>query len=675
MQEVMKELLLLFDKESPQPVGSKVRISVDNSIASENQYKFMIGLDGVWTTIRDFGSDDNCIWNPKENGKYLVMVQVKHKDSKKPFDEVLKKDFIIGSVDEKLIRSVYINKALYSIGEKMEIEVETTKLPALYRFWVDGNDGWQLIKDYSSENKVKFTCKESGKHQILIECKMPYSKNNFDDFRTVDFEVKEMKKLSIIDYKCLTKDMLTNVDLVFEVETDASDERTVIYKFIKIDSDGKTTCIQDFSSRKMVSFTEEQPGQYKLLCLSKDMYSQEHYDDRAVILYEVLPYYPVKIVNFTADLSSPQAVDSEINLKAIAEGGKNLLYKFKIDGEHGEDSGYLRCNEYKWKPSVPGNYKVSLFVKDESFKDSYETTSSFDFLIQEKPKKVINITNIALDKEDNYVINNPVNIKVDAEGSTNLRYSFIINKEDKEYQRVDYGTANWINFMPKEEGEYSLEIRVKDKYSEKKFDAHSFVYFDVKEYVEGRIEHVLFPSKEYYVVGDAIEIECVTLNSKETLIKYSTKIDGIVVEETDFVQDKIITLRPKRAGKYEIEMFVKNIKCKKEFDTKKTIKIIVNDAEQITNTKITCDNPRPRIDEEINFAVNNDGGQNVCYEFYLEHNGNWSLVQNYSRKNYYTFRPFDLGKFRLLALAKSYYKKCSYEDYDEFKFEVTESNY
>lgn len=675
MNDVVKEIVLLFDKESPQPIKSNIRISVENDYNEDDQYKFMVGLDGVWTTLLDFGSENNCVWTPKENGKYLVMVQIKHKDSKKPFDEILKQDFIVGTVEEKLIKAVYIDKSQYSIGEKVDIEVETTKLPSMFRYWVDGKDGWQLIKDYSSENKIKYTCNEDGKHQLLIECKVPYSKNNFDDFRTIDFEVKKMDKLGIIDYKCLTNDLLTGEDLVFEVETDAADERTVLFKFIKIDNDGRSTCIQDFSSRKMVSFIEDKPGKYKLLCMAKDMYSEHQYDDRAIIVYEVIPYYPVKITNFTTDVCSPQAAESKINIKTIAEGGKNLLYKFRIDGPYAENSGYLRGNTFLWNPKQAGDYKVTVFVKDESFDGRYEADASFDFMIQEKPKRTVNITNIALDKDDNYIINQPVNIMAEAEGSNDIRYSFIIYKNEKETERVRYSTTNWVNFTPETPGQYSLEIRVKDKYSDKDFDAHSYVYFDVKEYMPGKIEHILLPSKEHFLVGDTIDLECITLNSKETLIKYVTKVDEMVVEETDFIEDKKFSLRPKRAGKYKIEMYVKNVKCKNEFDTKKEIRIVISEAQKITGTKITCDNTRPRIDEEVNFTVSNDGGKDVCYEFYIMHNGNWSLVQNYSRKNYYTFRPFDLGDFRLLVLAKSYYKRCSYEDYDEFKFEVTDTNY
>ena len=61
---------------------------------------------------------------------------------------------------------------------------------------------------------------------------------------------------------------------------------------------------------------------------------------------------------------------------------------------------------------------------------------------------------------------------------------------------------------------------------------------------------------------------------------------------------------------------------------------------------------------------------NGYYEFYLMENNEWRKVQAYSRKHYYSFIPFIQGKYKILALAKSYYKNVNYEDYDEITFYV-----
>ena len=63
----------------------------------------------------------------------------------------------------------------------------------------------------------------------------------------------------------------------------------------------------------------------------------------------------------------------------------------------------------------------------------------------------------------------------------------------------------------------------------------------------------------------------------------------------------------------------------------------------------------------------------MCYEFYIMINGEWTLAQGYSRKNYYTFVPFKNGSYRVLVLDKSFHKDVAYEDYDIVEFKLNNS--
>ncbi|WP_160680186.1 triple tyrosine motif-containing protein [Clostridium sp. C8-1-8] len=666
----MEELVLLFDKNSPQEKETEINIRVGNYSGNDCSFKFLVGIDGIWEDIKDFSKESSCTWKPEKDGKYFIMVQVKRDNSNKPYDFIIRGDYFIGEKEENLIKDVYIENQEIEIGKKITIQVETSRIPSMYKYWISGKDGWELIKDYSTENVLSFTATEVGKHDILVECKTPESKDNFDDFKTITFTVKDIERPEIIDFKCLTKDLLVDEELIFQVYTRQDDTRTTLYKFLKINPDGKTICIQDYSSRRMVGFNEKEPGSYKILCLARDMYSEREYDDRAIMVYEVKPYYPINIKTFTTDLNSPQAEGTKILLRGVVEGGKELLYRFKIDGNYGEDSGYIRTSSFLWEPKYEGQYSITMFVRDESFQGEYEEKKSIEFLIEKKRQKAVKITDVLLGKNSHYLINDPINIKVIAEGGIDLKYSFVVYKDKKEKERVSYGNVNWVNFIPETPGEYEVELKVKDKYSEKDYDSHQFVYFNVKEYIEGTIDYVLLPSKEYYLVEDEVELEVISQNTKDVLIKYVILIDGHIVEETDYIGSKKFTFKPKRAGKYVVEMYSKNKKCKEGFDCKKSISIFVNEAPPVTGTKILCNKTSFKISDDITFNVESCGGKEVCYEFYIMEKGNWMLVQKYSRKSYYTLMPFVQGTYRMLVLAKSYYRKCAYEDYDIFEFKV-----
>ena len=114
------------------------------------------------------------------------------------------------------------------------------------------------------------------------------------------------------------------------------------------------------------------------------MFSSKPYDDRAIILYNVDPYKEVKIKSFKSDIKSPQAVGTVINLIADVSGGRELLYRYIIEGPVCDDSGYIRGNECVWEPRGEGKYKITLKVKDISFEGDYEDVTSIQYEIFNK---------------------------------------------------------------------------------------------------------------------------------------------------------------------------------------------------------------------------------------------------------------------------------------------------
>ncbi|MGL4773186.1 MAG: triple tyrosine motif-containing protein [Clostridium sp.] len=635
------------------------------------QYKFMVGNNGIWTTLKDFSEEDVVLWTPDKLGKYMVMVQAKEESSQKPFDFLAREEIVVGEqTKEKLIKDINLEKTEMRVGEKVRISVEASISPVLFRFWQKTNGGWEPIRDYTTENELVYTANEGGEKEILIECKTPESTENFDEFTTVRFKVNDPTKIEITDFKCLTEELLVNEELVFKVDTTHDEGRPLLYKFFKINKDGKSTCIQDFSSRRIISYQEKEAGEYKLLCLVKDILTNKEYDDRALIIYKVKAYNEVVIKKLSTNMKAPQVTGTEIIIKGDVVGGRELLYKFKIDGPIGEDSGYKRGNEFVWQPKHEGTYRITLYAKDISFNGEYEAKETFDFHIEKKGEKPVRINDVILDGKKTMVVGQTANIKIVADGGTSLTYSFLIYKNNKEMERVDYSKTNWVNFTPDEKGEYEIEMRVKDKFSNKEYDANTFMYLKAKEYLPGEIDCILVSNTNNYLVGDTIELEIITQNTKSVLIKYVTKINGHIVEETEFIKNKKLKIKPKCAGKYVFEFYAKNVKCTEEFDSKKEIIINVAEAPPVTGTKLSLSKDSVKVSEEITVSVNSTGGKDVCYEFYLMEKGNWVKAQSYSKKHYYTFMPFATGEYRILVLAKSFYKKVNYEDYDEISFTV-----
>jgi hypothetical protein len=662
----MNEIVLNFEIQK----DTSINIIVAETPEDKLLYKFILGIDGTWETLRDYSELNNILWIPKKEGTYTIMVQARRAKTTKAFNYVSRVDYIVGLEEEKLIKNIYLEKEKLTVGDKLNLTVVANKMPVVFRYWVKENKNWELIKDYSADNNLIWSVKDSGEQEILVECKALDSKNKFDDKESVKFEVETIKKLEITDFRCLISDLYVGNELVFQVEAVQDDKRMILYKFIKINEEGISICIQDYSTKRMVNFIESKGGEYKLLCLAKDMYSQMEYDDRAILSYKIKAYKDITINSFTSDLSSPQICNTAVTLRAIVSGGKELLYRFKIDGNQSEDSGLIRSNTYIWDTKKPGEYKIEVLVKDVGYNGAFEASSTINFKVEEFCSDPVVINNIFLDKGNKLLKGEVLNIRAIASGGTDLRYSFIEKKDGKEIYSINYGTCNWVDFAQKEKGTYELEVRVKNKYSKREYDSHSIIYIDVFDYIPAVIEQILLPAKEHYVVGDIIASRIIAQNTSKILFKYVLSINGHKVEETDFLKASRYEITPKCSGLYTLEVFAKNEESDKEFDSKKYVKLDISEALPITNTKIQFERTKLMINKAVTFTTCSEGGREVLYQFYLMEKGDWILVQDFSRTSHYTFIPFSIGSYRLLVLCKSRYKKCAYEDYSILEFIV-----
>lgn len=400
------------------------------------------------------------------------------------------------------------------------------------------------------------------------------------------------------------------------------------------------------------------------------MFSSKPYDDRAIILYNVDPYKEVKIKSFKSDIKSPQAVGTVINLIADVSGGRELLYRYIIEGPVCEDSGYIRGNECVWEPRDEGKYKITLKVKDISFEGDYEDVTSIQYEIFNKGEKPVRISEVKCNKGRRCVIGEPINIKVKSSGGTKPLYKFVVYKDGIQKEAIEYGSNNWVDFIPTEAGKYEIDIRVKDEFSSRKCDASTSLVIEAKSYVAADIDYILLNSKEIYLVDDVINIEAIVKNTKDVLVKFVTKINGYEVENTGFISEKSIKIKPKCPGKYSFVIYAKNLNSTEEYDSKKEVSIYVHEVTPVNSTKLKLYSNSFKVGEEVTFEAESHGGKEVCYEFYIMINGEWVLSQGYSRKAYYTFVPFKEGNYRVLVLAKSFHKNIPYEDYDLIEFEV-----
>ena len=64
-------------------------------------------------------------------------------------------------------------------------------------------------------------------------------------------------------------------------------------------------------------------------------------------------------------------------------------------------------------------------------------------------------------------------------------------------------------------------------------------------YIPSEIDYVLCNNYERYIVDDNIRLEVITQNTKFTEVRYVTKINGRVIEDTGYVKNKKLEILKK----------------------------------------------------------------------------------------------------------------------------------
>jgi hypothetical protein len=380
-------------------------------------------------------------------------------------------------------------------------------------------------------------------------------------------------------------------------------------------------------------------------------------------------------------LESPQSKNTEIIISLNDNSGKNFLCKYLVGsgGKWNALSDFASGKTVLWIPKEPGSYTVMAQIKEEDSKKSFDYVSKAEFVIEETEAKVERlpdkrkayIDELNIDKKKPYIINETIHIDVKASGgSGDYLYSFIVRKDGKELEEIQYGFCSWVNFTPETTGAFELEARVKDVDSTRYADNVQIIPIVVQEYAPAKIDYIIMPPKKQYVVSDTVAMEAIVQNTTNVLLKYILKINNHVIEETGFVESKKYEFIPKCSGVYSVVILAKNVISDAPYDSKNEIRVKVEEAQTIRNTKIEHDRENIICGESVTFSVSFEGGKGVLIEFYIMEEGAWQLVQSSSKKNYYTFIPYNKGFYRVLALTKSQNSVVPYEDYDIYTFKI-----
>ncbi|MCR2045595.1 SH3 domain-containing protein [Anaerosalibacter massiliensis] len=269
----VKEVDWTADKQSPQDLGSSIKITANSKGSDNAVYLFQIKKDGVWKTLRGYSEDNTYIWTPDEPGEYLFSVIARDKYTWDEFVFMNKRYTINGNYVEKVDWTVD-KKSPQDLGSSIKITANAEGgKDVVYLFQIKKDGVWKTLRSYSEDNTYTWTPDEPGEYlfSVIARDKHTWEKSAFMNKRyTINGNyVKE------VDW---TADKQSPQDLGSSIKITANSKGSdnAVYLF-QIKKDGVWKTLRGYSEDNTYIWTPDEPGEYLFSVIARDKYTWDEF--------------------------------------------------------------------------------------------------------------------------------------------------------------------------------------------------------------------------------------------------------------------------------------------------------------------------------------------------------------------------------------------------------------
>ncbi|QNF27363.1 MULTISPECIES: triple tyrosine motif-containing protein [Metabacillus] len=399
---------------------------------------------------------------------------------------------LVGYVSSSyLMEAVHIDKIDTNVSSPQEVNkainisvVATGGTEKLYKFFLNDGTGWKVLRDYSTNNVYEWVPEKAGDYQVSVYVKDRNSTKEQDDFKITNFKITE-PIITSVKLNSVTTNLSSpqQVNKEIQINAEATGGTEKLYKFYLYDGTGWKV-LRDYSTNNVFKWVPVKSGDYQISVYVKDRNSTKEQDDFKIIPYKVTEpiIKPVEINSVTTNLLSPQQVNKEIQINAEATGGTEKLYKFYLHDGTGWKvlRDYSTDNVYKWVPAKPGDYQVSVYVKDRNSTKEQDDFKLITFKITEPIITSVKLNSVTTSLSSPQQVNKEIQINAEATGGTEKLYKFYLHDGTGWKVLRDYSTNNVYKWVPTKPGDYQVSVYVKDRNSTKEPDDFKVINYSIQ---------------------------------------------------------------------------------------------------------------------------------------------------------------------------------------------------
>ena len=243
------------------------------------------------------------------------------------------------------------------ISSLIKLNVEASGIGTLqYKYYTYLNGKYAVIKEWSTENNVTISPKNSGIYDICVAVKD--SEGNIVR-KNLKFEfVKPLKIESFTSDKQSVEKVETIVNLKIKTSGGVGEKEYKYYRYLN----GEYKLLKDWSNLDSLDINLDKVGSYDIYVGVKD--STGEIIRKNLIIKAIKP---LRIESFTSDKQSPQKLGTTIELTTKISGDNEAIqYKYYryVNGKYALIKDWNTSNTITIAPKTIGNYDIYVGVKD-----------------------------------------------------------------------------------------------------------------------------------------------------------------------------------------------------------------------------------------------------------------------------------------------------------------------
>ncbi|MFC4386555.1 triple tyrosine motif-containing protein [Gracilibacillus marinus] len=645
---------IAYDDKTPLPVAKKSKelsLKIANSLAS-------LGYNRMYTST---GSKDHNLYVTRHTNMTSVLMEngfvsnptelakisnptIQNKTAKLVAEDILSSLSIASSAEMTSVSTDKSSPQQENDSIKITASSKGSSNPQ-YKFNIYDGKNWIVAQGYSSKSSFSWRPTKAGKYKISVHVKDAGSNKNYDSYKAFEYEIVEEVHMTSVG---MDKQSPQIQNKTIQFNASATGGKTLMYKYNVYD--GKEwKVVRDYSTNSQFNWSPPKEGNYKISVHVKDSNSTNSYDSYKAFYYKVLS--PIKINSLDFSKSTPQLINTDIKLTVNATGGSEKQYKFWVyDGKEWISiTEYQSDNSTVWKPSKPGNYKISVHVKDNTSNDEYDEHIWSYFEIKTR----IDLTASKVSPQDVYSTVRLTGVNVE---NAEYKFSYILNGNEKVIR--DYSKVNYVDWIPILSGNYKLKLYKK---------IGGTIVTDEINYtinpVPLKINNIIVSHTSPQYINETITLNVNANGGENRQFKFSVYDGEKWTVLKDYGKEEVLTWTPTKPGYYKFSIHGKNENSNRAYDTYSIMYYRVL-TKPVVATNLSTDHQSPQLEgQTIKLTANATGGYEKLYKFHVFDGKEWKVLRDYSTSNELNWKPKD-GNYKLVVHVKD---RLSSNEYDSYK--------